>query len=139
MDKGFKVYKLAPSNFKIWNTDVEKTPEAIQTALELHVDHISEQASQEALLYEILLKSGFELTTGIEKLELKGKTVYSVAGGELLVCLEKAITNELIKSIVERKPVRVVCLDDGFQHNDQLKSNAVQIMKSKGVVKFQTV
>jgi len=138
-DLGFKVYKLAPSNFKLWDSNVAKTPEAIQTALELHVDHISEQASQEALLYEILLKSGFELTTDIEKIEIEGKTVFSIAEGELLICLEKAITNELIKAIAERKPIRVVCLDEGFHNNDQLKSNAVQIMKSKGVVKFQTV
>jgi len=33
----------------------------------------------------------------------------------------------------------VVCLDEGFQNNDQLKTNAVLIMKSKGVNDFRTV
>jgi adenine-specific DNA-methyltransferase len=33
----------------------------------------------------------------------------------------------------------VVCLDQGFVNNDQLKANAVQIFRTKGVAKFQTV
>lgn len=139
MDLGFKVFKLAPSNFKVWNSNIEKSPEAIQLAMQLHTEHINEQASQEALLYEILLKAGFELATPIEKLSVEGKIVYSVSEGQLLICLEKEITHELIKAIAESQPIRVVCLDEGFRNNDQLKTNAVQIMKSKGVVKFQTV
>lgn len=34
---------------------------------------------------------------------------------------------------------RVVCLDEGFAGNDQLKANAVQIFKTKGVTSFKTV
>ncbi len=139
LDLGFKVFKLAPSNFKVWNSNIEKTSEAVQLAMQMHTEHINEQATREALLYEILLKSGFELTTAIEKLTIEGKTVYSVSEGQLLICLEKEITHELIKAIAQSQPVRVVCLDEGFRNNDQLKTNAVQIMKSKGVVKFQTV
>jgi adenine-specific DNA-methyltransferase len=139
LDLGFKVFKLIQSNFKIWNSDVTKTPEAIQEQLFKHIDHISPEAHQEAILYEILLKSGFELTTQIEKREIEGKTVFSIADAELLVCLEKDLNQKLIKAIAEHKPSRVICLDEGFHNNDQLKTNAVQIMKSKGVVKFQTV
>jgi adenine-specific DNA-methyltransferase len=138
-DLGFKVYKLKQSNFKIWNANVEKTPEAIQLKLIEHVEHISPEAAQEAILYELLLKSGFELATKIEKLSLADKSVYSIADGELLICLEKQLTHEVIKAMAEKKPSRVICLDEGFQNNDQLKTNAVQIMKSKGVLKFQTV
>ncbi len=138
-DLGFKTFKLQPSNFKIWNAELEKNKDAIQTALDLHVDHISPEAKQESVLYEILLKAGFELTTQIDKLSLEGKTVFSVAGGEMLICLEKALTHELIKAIAEKSPTRVICLDEGFQNNDQLKTNAVQIMKSKNVVNFRTV
>jgi len=138
-DLGFKVFKLAPSNFSTWNANVDKTAEAIGKQLELHVDHISDKADQEAILYELLLKSGFELTTKIEKLEIVGKTVFSIGEGELLICLERELTNELIKAMAERKPARVICLDEGFQNNDQLKTNAALIMKTKGVVKFQTV
>lgn len=138
-DLGFKVFKLQKSNFNIWNAGVEKTPEAIQQQLFSHVDHISPEAEQEAILYELLLKSGFEITTAIEQLTIEGKKVFSIAEGELLICLEKQLTNEVIKAMAERKPTRVICLDEGFQDNDQLKTNAVQMMKSKGVVNFRTV
>jgi adenine-specific DNA-methyltransferase len=37
-----------------------------------------------------------------------------------------------------RGPSRVICLDEGFAGNDQLKANAVQIFKSKNIV-FRTV
>ena len=46
---------------------------------------------------------------------------------------------EVIKAMADKKPERVVCLDEGFAGNDQLKTNAVQTMKAKGVTKFQTV
>lgn len=139
LDLGFKAFKLQQSNFKIWQENIEKTPEAIQTALELNIEHISPEAKQESILFELLLKSGFELTTPIKQLTIEGKTVFSIAEGQLLVCLEKELTNELIKAMAEMQPVRVVCLDDGFHNNDQLKTNAVQIMKSKGVTNFRTV
>ena len=67
-------------------------------------------------------------------------TIHCIVGeGELLICLERELTNELIKAMAERKPIRIICLDEGFQNNDQLKTNAALIMKTKGVVKFQTV
>jgi adenine-specific DNA-methyltransferase len=139
LDLGFKVFKLQKSNFNFWDAGVEKTPEAIQQQLFSHVDHISPEAEREAILYELLLKSGFEVTTAIEQLTIEGKKVFSIAEGELLICLEKQLTHEVIKAIAERKPTRVICLDEGFQDNDQLKTNAVQMMKSKGVVNFRTV
>ncbi|MBK7214547.1 MAG: site-specific DNA-methyltransferase [Bacteroidales bacterium] len=139
MDKGFKVFKLQPSNFKIWDANISKDPEVIQKSLFEHIAHINPESTQEAILYELLLKSGFELTTHIEKLSIEGKTVFSIAKGELLICLEHDLTNDLIKSMAELQPTRVICLDEGFHNNDQLKTNAVQIMKSKGVVNFRTV
>lgn len=139
LDLGFKVFKLKSSNFTIWNTNIPKDPEAIQSALDLHIDHIIKEAKQEAILFELLLKSGFELATPIEQLSLKGKKVYSIAEGELLICLEKELTHEVIKAMADRQPTRVICLDEGFLNNDQLKTNAVQIMKSKGVLNFRTV
>jgi len=101
----------------------------------------STEAEQEAILYELLLKSGFQLTTPIEKLTLAGLTVFSIAEGQLLICLEKELTHELITAMAEMQPTRVICLDEGFkgENADALKTNAVQIMKSKGIVNFRTV
>lgn len=139
LDHGFRVYKLDESNFTIWDAQVAHEAKALEKQLEFHIDHIRDGREADDILYELLLKSGFPLTTPVEKQTLAGKTVYSVAGGALMICLERALTLELIRAIAERKPERVVCLDEGFAGNDQLKANAVQTFKTKGVVKFQTV
>lgn len=140
-DLGIKVFKLSPSNFHTWDNTVEKSPEVIQSKLELHTEHIDPKSTQEAILYELLLKSGFPLTTHIDQLTLAGKTVFSVAEGELLICLEEEVNHELLKAIAEKQASRVICLDKAFkgENADALKTNAVQIMKSKGVVNFRTV
>jgi len=138
-DRGFRVFKLAESNLKPWNAEVQHDATALARQLDLHVDHIREGRTPDDLLYEILLKSGFPLTTPVETLTQAGKTVYSVAGGALFICLERELTLELIRAMAARKPERVVCLDEGFAGNDQLKVNAMQIFKTQGITSFKTV
>lgn len=139
-DRGFRVFKLAESNFKTWNANVPTGDVTLlRKQLELHIDHIREGRSAEDILYEVLLKSGFPLTTPVEKLTLVDKTVYSAADGAFLICLDRKLTLDLIRAMAEKKPERVVCLDEGFAGNDQLKTNAVQIFKTKGVTSFKTV
>jgi adenine-specific DNA-methyltransferase len=138
-DDGFRAFRLAESSFAVWNGNGSVNEEEIVHQLELHIEHTLPGRSSEDILFEILLKSGFPLTTKFESLTLSGMTVYSVAEGAMLICLEKELTQEAIKAIADRKPERVVCLDEGFAGNDQLKTNAVQIMKTKGVTSFRTV
>ena len=138
LDLGFKVFKLQPSNFKLWDDQVAKEKDAIKNQLEMFVEHINPKSSQEDILYELLLKSGFPLTTKIEQLTMTDKAVFSIDEDAMLICLEKDLTPEVIKAMAEKKPVRVVCLDEGFHGNDQLKTNAVQIMKSREIT-FRTV
>lgn len=107
--------------------------------MELHVDHVRTGRTAEDILFEVLIKSGFPLTTPIGREIIEGKTVYSIANGAMLICLDKNLTPEALKAMAERKPQRVICLDDGFAGNDQLKTNAVQTMKAKGVTSFRTV
>jgi len=128
-DRGFRAFRLDESNFKPWNAIVPHDAPALERQLELHVSHIRESRTDEDILFEVLLKSGFPLTTPVESVVLAGKTVHSVAGGQLLICLERKLTLELIRAIAERKPERVVCLDEGFAGNDQLKTNAAHIFE----------
>ena len=141
IDLGFKVFKLHHSNFKIWDSSYSSDPETIQKRLFEHIDHIAPEAAQESILYELLLKSGFELTTPIEKCILADQTVFSIANGKLLICLDKELTLNCLKAMAEAQPERVICLDEAFTgvNADALKTNAVQIMKSKGVLNFRTV
>jgi adenine-specific DNA-methyltransferase len=137
-DRGFRVFKLGESNFKSWDAQIPQDAQTLVKQLELHIEHIRPGRMDEDILYEVLLKSAFPLTTPVAKIELEGKSVYSVADGGMLICLEKELTLELIRAMAEMKPQRVVCLDLGFAGNDQLKTNAVQIFKNKEIV-FKTV
>jgi adenine-specific DNA-methyltransferase len=138
-DRGFRVYTLAESNFKPWEADKPRDAAALGKQMELHIEHIRDGRSPDDLLYEILLKSGFPLTTPVETLTLADKEVYSVASGALLVCLERELTLEALRAMAKLKPERIVCLDAGFAKNDQLKANAVQEFRNKGVTSFRTV
>jgi adenine-specific DNA-methyltransferase len=141
LDLGFKVFRLDQSNFKIWDGVVEKGSDGkkIEKQLELQIEHINPKATEEDILYELLLKSGFDLTTKVESIQLAGKKVYSIENGALLICLEKNLTKEVITEMARKEPARAICLDAGFSGNDQLKTNVVQIMKSHKVEDFRTV
>ena len=58
-------------------------------------------APADDILYELLLKSGFPLTTPVETKTLAGKTVHFVAGGALVICLERSLTLDLIRAIAD--------------------------------------
>ncbi len=130
VDFGFRAFRLDRSNFRIWDGAADKF--AVDgSQLELHVDHIDEASTPEDILYELLVKAGFELTTEVEKLEIAGSAVFSIEDGALLICLEKEITPALIDALAEANPLQVICLDEGFKGNDQLKANAVQTFRAR--------
>ena len=129
-DYGVRVFHLSRSNFSVWNGETDNINDLSQQ-LAMHVDHIDQASEPEDILYELLLKAGFELQTRVKKQTMAGKNVYTVAGGALLICLDKEITPELIDALVDADPLQVICLDEGFKGNDQLKTNAVQTFKSR--------
>ena len=138
-DLGFRAFRLAESNLKPWDGKLGNDAKALAENLTLHIDHIRHDRTPDDILFEILLKAGFPLTTHVENLQIAEKTVYSVAEGTLVICLEDELTFEVIRGIAELKPERVVMLDSGFAGNDQLKTNAVQTFKTKGVESFKVV
>lgn len=138
---GFRVFKLAASNFKIWDSDETPTEgDALANQLRLFADHVIEGKPEEAVLYELILKSGLPLTTKIEEGKVANKKVYVVGEGEerLLICLENELTQEALRAMMELEPRRVLCLDNAFMGNDQLKTNIVLEMKSYHI-QFRTV
>jgi len=158
IDLGFEVFKLDKSNFKPWEKlDADASEEEISKAIQQHLFHIDPGASQEDILYEILLKAGFMPTEKIEILHLEdgclrtgeksfAPKLYSIADGTLLICLEDKITRELIDAVYYAEPMQFICLDQGFKGNDQLKTNAVQTFVARnqgrdkaGQIMFRTV
>jgi adenine-specific DNA-methyltransferase len=141
-DNGFKALKLDRSNFKVWNGGAEE--QEFERQIELHIDHLLSTSSAEDVLYELLLKAGFQLTTKIRTAIFAGKSVFSIEGGSLLICLEKKITPDLIDALADANPLQVICLDEAFKGNDQLKANAVQTFRGRALAEeseivFRTV
>ena len=126
-DFGFKVFKLDQSNFKPWQLlDKSISDAELIQQLELSVDHVDPNASQEDLLYELLLKAGVKPTEKIELVSLAGQQLFAVGEGHLLVHLDNQIDQGVIDAVLQQAPSQFICLDKAFHGNDQLKTNAVR-------------
>jgi adenine-specific DNA-methyltransferase len=138
LDIGFKVFKLDSSNVKTWDPDFENLE---QTLFDLQ-NNIKEDRTKEDLLYEILLKIGLPLTTPIEEIDYKGKTIYNIGFGSVLLCLENEIdleiVNEMMKHQSEHMPPKVIFKESGFI-NDSVKTNAIQTLKKNGITDVRSV
>jgi adenine-specific DNA-methyltransferase len=132
-DRGFKAFSLTSSNFQLWRGEAltAQKDKHLEEQIELHIDHLLPSSDAEDILYELLLKAGFPLSTKVNRMTLAGKQVFSIQDAALLICLEKEITSELIDALAEANPLQVICLDKGFKNNDQLKANAVQTFKAR--------
>jgi len=137
-DLGFKVFKLASSNFSVWDPALAPTdPEQLAKQWELTADNVRGDASEQALLHELMLKSGLPLTTPVETATAAGLPVYRIDGGKLLVCLSRELTRDALRAMIELKPQAVLCLDIGFKGNDALKVNA-QLEFQSHEIQFRT-
>ncbi len=136
---GFKSFKLTSSNFKIWNADTTSTDAGgIGEQLRLYADNVERERTQQDILYELVLKSGLPLSAKVERIEVAGKPVYSIAQGQLLICLENEIGQAVLRGMIALTPIQMVCLDRAFGGNDQMKTNTVLEAKSQDVT-FRTV
>lgn len=132
-DTGFKVLKLSDSNFKQWQQISGKDGKALEEQMKLFVDPVSESATIENMVYELLLKSGKDLNSKIEHKD----EYYCINGNELVLMLEKA-TQEIVNSVLKEQPQKVIALDRLFTGNDQLKTNTALQMKDAGI-EFKTI
>jgi adenine-specific DNA-methyltransferase len=132
-DLGIKILKIEDSNFKQWQQIEGKNLDALAEQMKLFVDPVSESATIENMVYELMLKSGKDLNSKIEKED----GFFSVNAGELVLMLEKA-NQEIIHNIIALNPQKVIALDKLFTGNDQLKTNTVLQMKDAGI-EFKTI
>jgi adenine-specific DNA-methyltransferase len=132
LDLGFKVFKLSPSNFKIWRGN-EITEENLVEQLDAFTNPVREDSKKDNMLFELILKAGYLLT---DKIEVKEK-FYAVNNGELIIALEE-INEKIIGNIISAQPKKVITLDNLFTDNDQLKANTVLQMKDTGI-DFKTI
>jgi len=140
LDCGFRTFRLAETNFSKWRV----TSEVDTTALEQHLLDLRDSSSADGataddLLVEILLKQGYSLTERITSIKIDGLDLRAVldTDGDVAVLAylnehEKPSVEQL-RAIVDTMPTKLVILEDAFQGDDELKTNLVQLAKSKNV------
>lgn len=144
-DLGFRSFKLAGSNIRAWLPK----PAELEKSLFEQLEHIASDRSDSDVLYELLLKLGLDLCVPIEAKTIAGKTVQSVGGGVLLVCLDQQITmaeaEPLALGIVEwhralKSAGEVTCVfrDSAFE-NDVAKTNLAAILEQHGIAKVRSL
>lgn len=135
---GFKIFKLADSNFKLWEPGEEPDAESLTEQIRLFAQNLKSGRSEQDFLYELLLRTGQTLSTPIEEKEIEGQKAFFADEGALVICLGDMLTREFFRGIIAQKPEQVVCLDNSFAGDDSLKTNVVLEMKSNGI-QFWTV
>lgn len=134
LDVGFKVFKLDSSNLKTWD-DAPLAPEA-QSALENRlndmIDRVKPDRTDLDVVYEIMLKTGLELTDKVEPLTLCGKTVWSVNEASLLICLQAGITIELAECMAALNPARIVLAEQAV-NDDTALLNINYFLQQRGI------
>ena len=127
LDIGFRVLKVDSSNM----ADVYYTPDNIeQNQLSLLAENIKDNRTSEDLLFKVLLDSGVDLSLPIIKEVIAGKEGFFVDSNALAACFVKdsGITEDFVKELAKRKPLRVVFRDEGFK-DDSVIINMEQIFK----------
>jgi Adenine specific DNA methylase Mod len=121
LDVGFRVLKLDSSNMQ----DVYYSPEQFNENL-LFEDNIKHDRTDEDLLFQAMIELGIELSAKIEKQEIAGKTVWSVAEGYLMACFDKDVNETAITEIARQKPYYFVMRDSSLA-TDNVADNFEQI------------
>lgn len=124
-DVGFRVLKVDTSNMK----DVYYRPDELkQSDLLDMVDNVKEDRTSEDLLFQVLVDWGVDLTLPIRRETVQGKAVFFVDDNALVACFDRGVTEELVKELAKREPLRVVFRDNGFV-SDAVKINVEQIFR----------
>ena len=135
LDIGFKVYKLAESNFNKWQTQSDTDKDSLQQHLLNIRESSNDAASEEDLLTEVLLKQGISLTAPISHDEVDGLSVWTV--GDNLVCAylneKQKPSLDQLRAVAAKEPAKLIILEDAFQGDDELKTNLHQICKSQKI------
>lgn len=134
-DAGFKVFKLADSNFTKWRTDSDVDKDSLQQHLLDIRESSNDAASEEDLLTEVLLKQGISLTAPLKHTDIEGLSTWIV--GESIVAAylneHQKPTIDQLRAIVATEPAKFIILEDAFQGDDELKTNLVQMCKSQKI------
>ena len=139
-DVGFRVFKLDSSNVRPWKASQETIAKSLTAA----VDHVKSDRTEDDLLYDIILKYGFDLCSAMEQMQIGGHKVRCVGGGAIFACFGSRITAADVEQFADGiakwrdqlapadpKASRVVFRDSAFE-TDVAKTNLAAILKQRG-------
>lgn len=125
LDTGFRVFRLADSNFE----EVKKAPgEYDQSQLDLFLNNVKSDRSDLDLLFGAMLSWGVQLSLPMTSEEVDGKMIYSVNEGDLVACFAEDITENIVKAMADKQPLRVLFRDRCFVRDDA-KINVFETLK----------
>mgnify|MGYP000462005369 FL=1 len=125
LDTGFRVFRLADSNFE----EVKKAPsEYDQSQLDLFLNNVKSGRTDLDLLFGAMLSWGVQLSLPMTSEEVDGKMIYSVNDGDLVACFADDITENIVKAMADKQPLRVLFRDSCFGRDDA-KINVFETLK----------
>jgi len=125
LDTGFRVFRLADSNFE----EVKKaSAEYDQSQLDLFLNNVKSDRTDLDLLFGAMLSWGVQLSLPMTSEEVDGKMIYSVNDGDLVACFADDITENIVKAMADKQPLRVLFRDSCFARDDA-KINVFETLK----------
>lgn len=127
IDTGFKVFKLAKSNFKIWEDYKGKDPKELKKQITFFTSPLVENYKRNDVIYECIIKEGYSLNSKIKEIDIEPNIVSKVTDEEnsFYICLDPVINDGTIDKLELNKDDIFMCIDDAL--DDTKKSNlAVQ-------------
>lgn len=132
LDVGFKAFELDTSNLKTWDgSPVDEQIEIIDRMNDM-LERIKPDRTDMDMVYEIMLKTGKDLTETIMPFEIDGKTAYAIGDSSMVICLAKDLTPEILEKVCERKPSKLIIGKDGLK-DDTAMSNALYICQDRNI------
>jgi len=125
-DLGFKVFKLAPSNYKQWQSTDATDAEAYVKQLAFFSDPLVDGWNPEGVIWEVAIKEGYGLNATIKQLEgVHDNTVWEVTdpdkGQYFLICLDSTLHQSTLAALPLTKEHVFVCLNRAL--DDTLAAN----------------
>jgi len=125
LDIGFRVLKLDSTNMK----DVYYAPcDYDQDFLHQLESNIKDDRTDLDLLFGCLIEWGLPLSLPYKSEQLGGCTVHTYNDGDLIACFDANVPESVVKEIAQRKPLRAVFRDSGFESSPE-KINMFEIFK----------
>ena len=115
-DLGFKVFKLAPSNYRSWKGSADTDPEVYAEQMGLFADPLVDGWTVPDVIWEVAVKEGYGLDSHIERVEaVADANVYRVADPDreqfFFICLDDIVRVGPLESLELSKDTLFVCRD----------------------------